>query len=218
MPSNIALSSVNNIPKGGIEIKCTNNEDLTKLHEKAMEEMAEGYTVVMQKIRNPKVRLTNMSRKLNGHEIIECMKRDNEFLKEADMKVLYVYDIKNTESYGTIIEVDPKTFKQLMKEGNVAIEMNKCNVTECLNVLRCYKCCGYNHKANVCVYKTGCLRCGGEHQMKDRRSKSSTCINCKVISDKRKMNLNINHPAWSRECPVLISKRERAKRFINYAG
>lgn len=218
IPSNIALSSVNNIQKGGIAIKCKNNEDLTKVHEKAMEEMAEGYTVVMQKIRNPKVRITNMSRKLSGDEIIECMKRDNEFLKEADMKVLYVYDIKNTESYGTIMEVDPKTFKQLMKEGNVAIGMNKCNVTECLNVLRCYKCCSYNHKANVCLHKIACLRCGGEHLMKDCRSKSSKCINCKVISEKLKLNLNINHPAWSRECSVLIRKRERAKRFINYTG
>lgn len=56
-----------------------------------------------------------------------------------------------------------------------------------------------------------CLRCGGEHQMEDCKSKSSACINCRVMSDKRKVNLHINHTAWSRDCPVLISKKERAK-------
>lgn len=219
IPSNIALRSVNNIQNGGIEIKCKNNEDLPKLHKKAMEEIGEHYTVMIQKIRNPKVRITNMSRKLKGDEIIDHMKRDNEFLREAvALKVLYVYDIKNTENYGTILEVDPKTFKLLMKQGTIAIGMNNCKVTECLNVLRCYKCCGYNHKANACSYKTACLRCGGEHKIKDCRSRSSICINCKVISDKHKLNLNFNHPAWSRECPVLLRKIDRAKRFINYTG
>lgn len=30
---------------GGIEIKCKNNEDLTKAHEKAKKEMAEDYNI-----------------------------------------------------------------------------------------------------------------------------------------------------------------------------
>lgn len=218
IPNNFALSSVNNMSKGGIQITCKNNEDLKKIHEKAMEVMADGYTVVAQKIRNPKVRVTNMTRKLNADEIIEGMKRDNEFLKEAALKVLCVYDIKNTESFGSIIEVDPKTYNQIVQERSVVIGMNKCNVTECLNVLRCYKCCGYNHKANVCVNKMACLRCGGEHQIKDCKSKSSKCINCKTISEKLKLNWNTNHPVWSRECSVLKKKRERAKRFVNYSG
>lgn len=216
MPIKIALSSVNNKPDGGIEIKCKNNEDVTELHEKAMKEMADDYTVAIRKIRNPKVRVTNMSQKLSGDEIIKSLKRNNEFLKGAEMKVLHTYDIKINESYGAIMEVEPKTFNQLMKVGDVVIEMNKCDVTECLNVLRCYKCCGYNHKSNVCKNRKACLRCGDEHEIKDCGSKHSACINCKVISDKLKLKLDINHPAFSHTCSVFKRQCERSKRFTRY--
>ncbi len=43
----------------------------------------------------------------------------------------------NMDSYGTIIEVDTKIF-------NVMIEQ------ESVNVLRCFNCCGYNHKSTAC--------------------------------------------------------------------
>lgn len=216
IPNKIALSSVNNKSNGGVEIRCKNNEDVTQVHEKAMKEMADAYTVVIRRIRNPRVRVTNMSQKLSGEEIIESLKRNNGFLREAEMKMLHTYDIKSNESYGAIIEVEPETFNQLMKEGDVVIEMNKCEVTECVNVLRCFKCCGYNHKSNVCKNRKACLRCGDEHEIKDCGSKYSACINCKVISAKTKLKLDINHPAWSHTCSVYKRLRERSKRFINY--
>jgi len=108
-----------------------------------------------------------MSEKLNEVNIIQSIKKSNELVKDGEIKVLHVYDIKNTESYGAIVEVDPKTFNTLMQDGKVIIGLNNCKVTEYLNVIRCYKCCGYMHKSNVCRNKRACLRCGGEHEVRE---------------------------------------------------
>lgn len=216
IPNKLAISSVNNMPNGGIKIKCKNNDTRTEIHEKAVKELGDGYSVVMPKMRNPKIRVTNMSEKLTEDDIIQSIVKSNELLKDTEMKVLHVYDIKNTESYGAVLEVDPKTFNILMQNEEVIIGWNSCKVTECLNVLRCYKCCGYKHKANVCRNKKACLRCGGEHEVKECKSNSSKCINCRIMSEKQKRKFDLNHPAWSRTCPVLQRNIERERKLITY--
>lgn len=215
--NDIAINSVNNIQNGGIEIKCKNEDDTIKLHEEAVKELGKDYTVIIPKLRKPKIRLTNMSDKLTDVDILLKLKQQNEFLKVAEMKVLHTYEIKNNETFGAIIEVDPKTFNVLITAGEVSIGMNTCKITECINVLRCYKCCGYNHKANLCKNKKACLRCGGEHELKECEAIHSECINCKTVAQRLKLNIDLNHPAWSRVCPVLQKKMDREKQRTQYA-
>lgn len=159
-----------------------------------------------------------MSEKYSDVNIIMSMKRQNEFLKDSDMKVLHIFELNYIESYGAIIEVDPNTFKKLMMEKTVRIGTNTCPVTETLNVLRCFKCCGYNHKANMCKNKKACLRCGEEHIIRDCKATKNKCINCKVVAEKLKMNLDLNHPAWSKACTVLKWNIDKEKLRINYGN
>lgn len=211
-----AVCSVNNLPKGGIELKCKNVSEQSKLHAKTIIELGNDYAVVIPKPRNPKIRVENMSEKFTDVNIITSMKKQNEFLKDSDMKVLHIFEVKHTESYGAIIEVDPNTFKKLMSEKKVDIGTNTCVVKESLSVLRCFKCCGYNHKSNVCKNKKACLRCGGEHIIKECKATRNECINCKVLAEKLNENLDVNHPAWSKACTVMQRNIDKAKRRINY--
>lgn len=209
IPKDIAMS-VNNLANGGIEIKC-NKQDLPKLHENATKKLGEGYNVVVPKQHKPKIRVTKMSVKQSDVNIIASIRDQNELLRDADMKVLRVYEIKYNESYGAIIEVEPKAFNILMNEKVIVIGMNSCDVTECVSVLRCYKCCGYNHKSDICKNKKACLRCGGDHEMKECVATKSACVNCKRVAEKQKLNLDLNHPAWSKICPVLKRNLDREK-------
>lgn len=91
----------------------------------------------MPKMRNPKIRvINNMSEKQSEVNIIESMKKQNESINYADMKVLNVFEVKYNETYGAIIEVDTRSFDVLMKEQKVSIGKDICNVTESLSVLR----------------------------------------------------------------------------------
>lgn len=170
----------------------------------------------MPKMRYPKVRVVNMSEKLTEAELIESIKDKNQLYQNSEMKVICVYEIKSNDSFGAIIEVDTKTFNVMMKEEKIAIRWNMCKVSECVNVLRCFNCCGYNHKSTACKNKKACLRCGGEHLVKDCKSNQSKCINCKMTSEKLKLKLDCDHPVWSRVCPILQKKIEVQRKQTLY--
>lgn len=216
IPNEIAIDCVNNLSKGVIEIKCKNNSEQSKLHEIASKELGEDYNVIIPKLRNPKIRVTNMSVKQNNVDIIECIKKQNEFVKDAEMKVLHLFENKYNETYGAIVEVDPRSFNVLMKEQKIVIGGDKCHITESLSVLRCYKCCGYNHKSTTCKNKKACLRCGGEHEIKECTTSRAECINCKVAAEKFGSKFDCDHPAWSKTCAVLRRNIEKEKHRVRY--
>lgn len=210
IPIEIAVS-VNNMPEGAIAIKCNSENEQSKLHDKAMMELSEDYVITSPKLKNPKIRVTNMSERLRDVDIVSSIKESNVFAKDSDMKVLHGYELKYNETFGAIIEVDVKTFDTFMRVKKIFVGRDVCDVTESVNVLRCYKCCGYNHKSNVCKNQKACLRCGGQHEMKECRATNYECINCKVAKQKLNVNIECDHPAWSRLCTVWQRNIEKEK-------
>lgn len=211
-----AIQSVNNLRNGGVEIRCKEKNDLQKLHKKAMLELGEEYTVAMPSKRNPKIRVNNMSEKRCDDEIIESIKKQNELMKDAYVKVLHVFEVRYNETFGAIVELDPKSFNIVSTKKTVSIGSDVCNVTECVSVLRCYKCCGYNHKANTCNNRKACLRCGGEHISKDCKATKYECINCKWVAETSILGIDYDHPAWSRSCAVRLRKIDQERLRIDY--
>ncbi len=210
IPIKVAVS-VNNMPEGAIAIKCNSENEQSEMHEKATKELSEDYVISIPKLRNPKIRVTNISEKMKDDQLISSIKESNEFGKDSEMKVLHVYEVKYNETFGAIIEVDVKTFNHCIRAKKISVGRDVCNVTESVNVLRCYKCCGYNHKSNICRNQKACLRCGGQHEMKECRATNYECINCKVANEKMSVNIDCNHPAWSRLCTVWQKNIEREK-------
>ncbi len=217
IPNQIAINSVNNLPNGGVEIQCENKSDVVKLQEKAIVELGEEYTIIIPNRRNPKIRVTNMSEKQTNVDIIASIKKHNESMKDADVKVLHVFEVKHNETYGAIIELDSRSFNALMTKNKVVIGPDICNITESVSVLRCYNCCGYNHKSNICKNKKACLRCGGEHVVRECKATKNECVNCKIASEKLRLDIDWNHPAWSKSCTVLQRNIERERLRTKYS-
>lgn len=217
IPKQFDIKSVSNLPNGGLEIQCKNGNDLSKLHDNAVKELSVDYEIIIPKMCNPKIRITNMSEKLNETQIIENIKKQNESIKDGHMKVLHVFNVKYNETYGAIVEVDAKSFDVLVKKKRVFIGTDICKVMESVSVLRCFKCCGYKHRADTCRNNKACLRCGGEHIIKDCKATKSVCINCKTLVEKRNLDINWTHSAWSRECTVLQRHLEREKLRTKYS-
>lgn len=120
IPIEIAVS-VNNMPEGAIAIKCNSENEQSKVHDRAMMELSEDYVITIPKLRNPKIRVTNMSERLRDVEIASRIKDSNEFAKDSDMKVLHVYELKYNETFGAIIEVDVKSFDQFMRVKKISV-------------------------------------------------------------------------------------------------
>lgn len=211
IPNQFAINSVDNLPNGGLKIMCKEKSDQLKLHKKAIVELGDDFTITIPSKRNPKIRITNMSQKRSDVEIVESIKNQIELTKEVAVKVIHAFDVNFNETYGAIVELDSKTLRLLMTKKTIRIGPDTCNVTECVSVLRCYKCCGYNHKASVCKNQLACLRCGGDHIAKQCNTAKSQCINCKRVAEKLKSNIDWNHPASSASCPILQKKMDRLR-------
>lgn len=114
-----------------------------------------------------------------------------------------------------ICESDSSTFEQIMRKGRLYIDFDSCRVTESVDIFRCFKCCGYAHKSQDCKNGLHCARCAGNHDIKECSSEQEKCINCAVSNKDRKTRLDVNHTAWSSECPIYL-RRLRQKQYIDY--
>lgn len=103
-----------------------------------------------------------------------------------------------------------------MEQKYLLIGWGSCIVEEYVNVNRCFKCCGYNHKSTVCKNKQACIKCGDEHKMKDCKSEINKCVNCSIVNNKWKLKLDTNHQANSNLCSVYKKKLEAERKRIKY--
>ena len=205
------------MPNGGVQIECKSKNDVVKLQKKAVLELGEDYTITIPSRRNPKFRVTNLSENQTDVDIIASIKQHKELTKNAEMRVVHIFEVSNNETYGAIIELDPKSFNVLIREKKITVGSDICDVTECLSVLRCYRCCSYYHKSNTCRNKRACLRCGGEHLAKECKGTKTECINCKMVAERRNVNIDWYHPAWSKSCTIFQKNIERERLRTVYA-
>lgn len=215
-PKSIRICNIRNIPKGGIAINCSSKEEMNKLKDVAVQKMGEKYNVRIPDDMKLKIKITGMSENLSDEELIENITVQNEFMKNGKVKVVKIYENIRNKSFEAIIEVNKDDYNKLLDEQNINIGWSRCKVYEYVNVSRCFKCCGYNHRSAVCKNNLTCIKCGGNHFIKDCKASTSVCINCKIAVDKFKIKLDIFHQANSSKCPVLIKKLDDARKRAKF--
>lgn len=114
------------------------------------------------------------------------------------------------------MEVDGKTFSNLLNAGRVLIDFDSCRVLEDVYVMRCFNCCQYHHRSKECKNKTACQKCGEEHETSKCTSVILQCVNCKIAVETFKVNLEVGHAAYDKNCPMLKRKMNVARRMISY--
>nr|XP_015840229.1 PREDICTED: cellular nucleic acid-binding protein homolog [Tribolium castaneum] len=84
--------------------------------------------------------------------------------------------------------------------------MVRAQVERRVEVLRCFNCLGYNHKASECTEERrnkSCYRCGGEdHMAKDCKSTEEFCVVCR----------SAGHRAGSGKCRLFKQALAAAKK------
>lgn len=215
-PKSIGISDIHNIPNGGIVIDCKTRDETTKLKEEAHMKMGDKYTVKITESNTVKVKLIGMSDKLSEDEMLKTMKEQNDFLKNSEIKIKTIFENKKRNDFGAILEIDNEAYNKILNGDKIKIGWCRCRVFECVDVRRCYKCCGYNHISSHCKNRLSCLKCGGEHLMKDCSARNSVCVNCKIAVEKLNVKLDIFHPAYSFTCPVYKRKIQIEKKKMKF--
>lgn len=214
-PASIKLNHVKEISKGGIALACGSkhqSDDLVKL---ATEKLGDEYEIKMTELRKPKIKVIGMYEKFENEELVGKIKEQNEFLKDSDMKVTHTYKGVHN-NFSAVIEIDGNHFAKAMEVGRLFIDLQSCKVFEDIQVMRCFNCSRYYHKAKECPNKLSCQECGEEHLTSKCNNDIKKCVNCEHAVKTYNVKYDINHAVYDRNCNVFVKKMHMLRRRIEY--
>lgn len=204
-------------------IRCENMECAQKLANAASKVLSEKYEISILKPLKPRVKITGLSDDVTGDEIVDNLKKQNNLPCSAEIKVIRIQkrESRNYNSAVALLEIDPRTFDCLMKLQRVCVGWNRCWITEDVNVNRCYNCSTYGHKAATCNNTCCCPKCAGDHKANECENNYLKCVNCDQANKLRKSSYDelhdVNHAAWSINCPIYRTRANNARQRIDYS-
>lgn len=215
-PTKFNINSLRKFPKGGLAIECKDVSESTLVEKMVSEKMGDNYVVSLPELKNPKVKIIGIEQEVSEQELLHALQSQNNFLASCNMKVINLFKTKRN-NHTAIVELDSTSFEKCMNAGKVKIMWSRCSVIEDLNVFRCFKCNGYNHKQSNCTNNQACKRCALSHNHGECNAKNESCINCKIANSKFNLNLNTRHAATNEKCPIYQRKVEAERRKIKYS-
>lgn len=215
-PGEISVNGIRKVGKGAIVIECTNKQASEKLIKELNENLSESYDIKQAESKKPKLKILGLSIKDDDSKIENYIKKQNTGLENSDIKVIKVFENKQKNGFNCIIQVDGEAFQHLMKEKKIFVGWDRCRITESVDLLRCYNCSGFQHKASECKRTKSCPRCAENHDLKDCASNKKECTNCKFAVNTYKMEIDCEHEAWSPECPAFLRRLSVQRSRISY--
>lgn len=220
-PSALSVN-VNNIQElknnGAISISCANKQSVEKIEKEIKDKFGENYEVQVPYLHNPKMLVVGMSESLSPDEIIDAIKTQN-VLEIKNIKCHKVFKSKkNNAIFNAIVEIDGGAFKKIIDEGKINIKWDRCRAYEMVSVLRCFKCLGFNHKADKCTIGACCYKCGEkDHLANECNVNTIKCLNCSRAKDQLGLrSIDVKHDTRSVECPLYKKKLSIEKNKIIY--
>ncbi|KAK4881871.1 hypothetical protein RN001_005190 [Aquatica leii] len=198
-PTDMNITGIRPVSNGGILIECKNKDDVCKLKEKAETKMGESYKIQLPKKKLPRIKIVGLSENLPPEIIEEKIKMQNSHInsEKSSLKIVHTKEGRNRKSYITYAEVNAYTYRAIMKEEKINVGWDRCIVYDAIEIRRCYRCNGFNHKASECKAQKACPKCAGSHGLQECTvdgEENHKCSNCIQMAEKLKMKLDINHP------------------------
>jgi hypothetical protein len=214
----VGITKIKHLKNGGISVACNNADEKIKLETEAKKKLGDAYSVKKTILYNPKIKIVGFSEELNEENLRNCLIQQNLSLKNISGTFKLITCKKMKKNYLAIIEVDPLTFADFMKMESVCIGWNICKVYEHVNVLRCFKCGGFNHTSEKCKEDVSkCLNCCEEgHDEKDCNN-NSVCVNCLKLNKSNNLNLKVDHSRFNYSCEVYKKQVSVSKSKTRYS-
>lgn len=212
----IGIAAMRGTMKGGLAVSFEGDLQRNVFVEEVKKKM-QDYEIKKVEGKNPRIKIVDISEDTVEQEIIDCIKNQNSGLEDIKiLKFIKMWKNNKTLRSSVIIEVDGNSFKKIIDKGKINIGWNVCRVFEEISVLRCYKCCGYNHIAKDCKSEEVCVRCGSNNHKSDVCDKKMSCINCVKTNSRFNLKLEVDHSAIDQCCSVYKRYTQINRNKINY--
>lgn len=215
--NDVDVVAVKHIANGGIIVSCSTDRDAAKLRQVVGSKLSEKYDIKDISKIHPRIRICGLTENHDSDSLINFLRVQNsDIFGSGKTTFISSSRLKNNKNiFQAIFQVDPGTYHSALKCGKVFVGYDSCRVYDALEVVRCFNCCGYHHVSSNCKSKSICPRCAGDHKVGDCNSQSLKCANCFGLK-KLDPNIDVNHAAWDRECPVY--KRKLSSLRADVAG
>lgn len=201
--TDININKIKHIKDGGLLLSCQSTEEISRFKQMAQEKLSSDYEIRELKGLHPRIRIVGLSEKMDPDTICKFIVKQNNDLFSAvsDCKIIKVWPTKkNPEIYQAILQLDISDYAKVINNGCLLIGLDICKVYEAIEILRCFKCNGYNHSKTHCKNNLSCPKCSLRHELNVCRVDKLKCINCSVLKEKSiDSNINFEHAAWDRE-------------------
>lgn len=204
----VGITQFKGLKDGGVLIKCKTKEEIEKVKKTAEKKLGKKYVISIPEQKNPCIKVLDFEDNLQPEKLVEYIVNQNTELKlkAEGLKIIAVKRMKTR--YMAIIECDPEFYNSLMDKGSLNIGWtSNCRVFDYTRVFRCFKCGGFNHKADECNSEL-CGKCGESGHEKDNCDNPvrKRCVNCIYANEKLKQNVDVNHSVFDYNCPVYKQK------------
>lgn len=208
----VGIKQIRRIKDGGIIIGCNDKSQATKLQTVIASKLSKDFIIKKTENRKLKLKILDLPDEFSEVELKSCIAKQNPQIASVEAwKLLVTKKMKKT--YFAIIEVDLKSFTEVMEQGEIFVKWSVCRVYEYVNVLRCYKCGGFNHVSAKCEAEELCLNCGeSQHGVEECPIKTVGCINCiRANKSNLDLKLNISHSRYFHSCPIYVKHVHNVK-------
>ncbi|XP_031350545.1 uncharacterized protein LOC116176206 [Photinus pyralis] len=216
------VTGMKTLRRGTIVVECKNKEAAAKLKEEAETKLGSDYILSLPKPKMPKIKIVGLNDKIGSTQMKEMILAQNQFLDEAAyINVVHITeDKRNPNRYLAYAEVDGNSYRKILSEQKLNIGWDRCRIYDAVTTRRCYKCNGFGHKATDCSKTTTCPKCAGAHDLASCKASDAEikCSNCANAVEKLKMKLDVQHPAWSVDCPVYKKRLDQERSRIDFLG
>ncbi|XP_067118875.1 uncharacterized protein [Centruroides vittatus] len=211
----VNVKAVRQVKGDGVCFRVGNRQEGETLQQaiKEIKEIEQNITCKVSEGRNPKLILINVPNSIETDHVLDIMYEQNQALeryKKDDYKAnckltkINIRGKTNENCQHLVISVSPSLHSVLLNLKFVALSWAQIKVDDFLPLVRCYKCCGFQHLAKSCTKNQTCSHCTEEHTFqecsKDHKPKCINCINeNKNLPNGRK--LRTDHNAYSLQCP-----------------
>lgn len=211
----VGITQMKNVKDGGILLKCKTKEEVEKIKKAAEKKLGKNYQVKIPEQKKPSIKIVDIDEEYSEDELISAIKKQNLHIRHDSMELKVIVFKQMRSRYQAIIECDPTTFQNIMKEKTLSIGFLCCRVHEYVRLFRCFKCGGFNHKADECKSDISCLNCGSSEHTKKDCENDVRCANCILAKKNLGLDLDVEHSIFDvNRCPILQRKINSEKQKI----
>lgn len=215
----IPVKKMVDVKNGSVVINCELEKDVAVLRREIEKNVGAQYSVVQEELKHPRIKIVGINEKYTMDELRDTIVNQNSYIDNPEeIEIMHCKYWERIKKYTAYAVVAPKIYHRMIDNASISVGWEKCRVFEDYNVNRCYKCCGYNHRASKCENLAACNSCGGKHDSNEcTNSELKKCVNCEKSNVNFKTKFDINHAAYEvSKCATYNMLVRKAKTRIDY--